>query len=127
MSNKIAEYRKRANLNQAELGAILGVAQNTISGWERGYREPDHASMTKLSEVLNADITHFMGWVDAEHEEGAREHLREEYSITSLDDYPEVVRIAQGADRMDKDQRRRMLIIVENAFPKIFDQVDNPD
>ena len=39
--NRIAALRKERDLSQKELGAIIGVAQNTVCNWENGKREPD--------------------------------------------------------------------------------------
>ena len=33
--------RTRLHLNQAKFGLLLGVGQNTVSGWENGKNEPD--------------------------------------------------------------------------------------
>jgi transcriptional regulator with XRE-family HTH domain len=60
--NRIAEYRKSAMLNQKELGAKLGVAQTTISGWETGAREPDRASLRKLMEFFDVPADVLMGY-----------------------------------------------------------------
>ena len=59
--NRIAELRKAINISQAELGKIIGVAQNTICNWENGNREPDQNSLTKLAVFFNVSTDYLLG------------------------------------------------------------------
>ncbi|MCL2003971.1 MAG: helix-turn-helix domain-containing protein [Oscillospiraceae bacterium] len=126
--NTIAIYRKRAGLNQAELAEKLNVAQTTVSGWERGYREPDNKALKIMSEVLSVSIdTLLYGVPDEDARIDDLLGKQNFHSMTSFDDYPEVLKIAHIADKMNADQRRRMLIIIENAFPHATHQALHPD
>jgi len=49
----LKELREARKINQKELGEIFGVAQNTISNWENGTREPDNETIIKLAEYFN--------------------------------------------------------------------------
>lgn len=44
--------RRRLNLNQAKFGLLLGVGQNTVSGWENGKGTPD-ANNAALLRILD--------------------------------------------------------------------------
>ena len=44
--------RERAGLSQADLAAVLGVSDGTISRWETGARYPRRAALTAYAEVL---------------------------------------------------------------------------
>jgi transcriptional regulator with XRE-family HTH domain len=128
MQVSITKYRKRAGLSQAELAAKLNVAQTTVSGWERGYREPDNKTLDKLSEILGVSIDSLLHGIpdnDSDVEDMISKHQYP--NMTTFDDYPEIVQIARIADKMTNDQRRRMLTIIENAFPHATDQARNPD
>ena len=46
---RLRELRKSKNLSQEELGKLFNVAQNTISHWERGDREPDNETLKSLA------------------------------------------------------------------------------
>lgn len=59
--NRIALLRKERNMNQIELGKALGVAQNTISNWEKGKREPDHESVLRMAELFDCSIDFLLG------------------------------------------------------------------
>lgn len=59
--SRIAELRKRQKLNQKQLGSIIGVAQNTISNWETGKREPDHESLKKMADFFGVSVDYLLG------------------------------------------------------------------
>lgn len=52
----IKKMRNDNNLSQAELAKILFVNQTTLSGWERGYREPTFETIEKIAKICNYDI-----------------------------------------------------------------------
>ncbi len=60
MNNRIAILRKEKGLSQGELGKIVGAAQNTISNWEKGLRQPDNTSLKKLSDIFDVSIDYLL-------------------------------------------------------------------
>lgn len=59
--NRIAEMRKIRGLSQAKLAKLLGVAQNTVSNWENGSREPDNETLKKLAFHLGCTVDYLLG------------------------------------------------------------------
>ena len=59
--NRIAEMRKIRGLSQAKLAKLLGVAQNTVSNWENGSREPDNKTLKKLAFHLGCTVDYLLG------------------------------------------------------------------
>ena len=59
--NRIAELRKMHGYSQARLAKLIGVAQNTISNWEQGKREPDYTSLKKLAYYLDCTVDYLLG------------------------------------------------------------------
>ena len=45
----LRDLRISRNLSQQDLGKALGVAQITVSSWERGIREPNFESCEKIA------------------------------------------------------------------------------
>ncbi len=45
------------NFSQKELGKKLLITQTTLSGWERGYRQPTFESIEKIAKFCNYSIT----------------------------------------------------------------------
>ena len=59
--NRIAELRKRNKVSQAKLGKLVGAAQNTVSQWENGLREPDTDTLHALADFFNVTIDYLLG------------------------------------------------------------------
>ena len=46
---ELREFRKRMGYSQIELAAVLGLAQNTISRWEKGTAPIGHPIVLRLA------------------------------------------------------------------------------
>lgn len=64
--NRISLLRKRAGMSQAELGRIIGVAQNTVSAWEKCVREPDNDTLRKLADYFGVTVDCILGREEGE-------------------------------------------------------------
>ena len=62
--NRLALLRKSKNMSQTELGKKFGAAQNTVSQWERGTREPDYEMLQALAEFFGASTDYLLGRTD---------------------------------------------------------------
>jgi len=54
--NNLADFRKKAGLNQADLGGLVGVSRQTISLIERGDYNPSVTVALAIAQVLGVDI-----------------------------------------------------------------------
>ena len=52
MKNRIRELRAREKLTQAALASELGIAQGTLSNWEKGKFDIDNSSLQKLADFF---------------------------------------------------------------------------
>lgn len=77
MKNRIAELRRKYNMNQRELGEKLGVGQTTVSAWERGQNEPDSEALYKMASMFDASMEYIMGYGTENYRQGLSE---EQYS-----------------------------------------------
>lgn len=59
--NRIAALRKLQKLSQKDFGSIIGVAQNTISNWENGNREPDFDTALRIADYFNVTVDYLLG------------------------------------------------------------------
>lgn len=62
--NRLALLRKSKNMSQTELGKKFGAAQNTVSQWERGTREPDYEMLQALAEFFGVSTDYLLGRSD---------------------------------------------------------------
>lgn len=58
---RIAYYRKKVGMTQADLGAKLNVTAQAVSKWENGLSEPDLAALQKLSEIFEVSTDELLG------------------------------------------------------------------
>lgn len=57
---RLKELREQNNISQKELGQMLKVAQNSISNWENGIREPDTATLDKLADFFDISVDYLL-------------------------------------------------------------------
>lgn len=53
----LEEVRKNCGMTQAELAALAGVKQNTVSQWESGKRRPSVEVAKRIGVALGFDWT----------------------------------------------------------------------
>ena len=61
MNNRIRELRKQHKMTMKELGAVVGLAESTISQYETGKRQPDNETLLKLGEYFNTSVDYLLG------------------------------------------------------------------
>ena len=54
--NRLKEYRAKINVNQTEMGNLVGVSRQTISQIERGDYSPSVTLALKIAKVLNVSV-----------------------------------------------------------------------
>ena len=64
---KIRNARKALGLTQRQLAEQIGVANTSISNWEKGLSRPDADMIQKLCDVLRLQPNDFYGTTNAEH------------------------------------------------------------
>lgn len=65
MQERIRKLRVDAHLTQQELGAVLGVAKNTISQYETGRNAPNDDIKIAMANYFNVSMDYLMGKTDA--------------------------------------------------------------
>ncbi len=58
---RLREIRKKAGMTMKELGAVIGVAESTISQYETGKREPDYETLLRISEYFGVSVGFLLG------------------------------------------------------------------
>lgn len=52
----LKKMRTESGMNQVDLANLLSINQTTLSGWERGYREPTFSSIQKIADMCDFKI-----------------------------------------------------------------------
>ena len=58
--------REKRNITQVSLSVSLGVAQETISGYESGKSYPSADTLIKLANILHTSTDYLLGRVDSD-------------------------------------------------------------
>lgn len=61
MKNRIRDLRRSHGLTMKQLGAMLGLAESTVSQYENGKRNPDNETLLKLGEIFGVTVGYILG------------------------------------------------------------------
>ena len=64
MKNRIKELRQKNNLTLKELGHKVGMADNTLSQYETGKRNPKLETWQKLADYFNVSVPYLQGFIN---------------------------------------------------------------
>ena len=59
--NRLKELRQKNNLTLKELGQKIGMANNTLSQYETGKREPKLETWNKLADYFHVSVPYLQG------------------------------------------------------------------
>lgn len=57
---KLRELRKEKGMSLKELGAVVNVAESTMSLYENGKRQPDYETLLKLAEYFGVTVDYLL-------------------------------------------------------------------
>lgn len=64
MKNRIKQLRQKNNLTLKELGQKVGMANNTLSQYETGKREPKLETWQKLASFFHVSVPYLQGFIN---------------------------------------------------------------
>src|SRR5690554_1382686 len=106
LGDRIRELRNENGYSQKELAEKINVAQNTVSNWENGTREPDNSTLVELSGIFNCSVDYLLGKTNIrnpyEPETIAAHHDGDEWTEEELEDiekFKEFVRMRRNKDK----------------------------
>lgn len=67
--NHLKEYRARIDVNQHEMGKLVGVSRQTISQIERGDYSPSVTLALKIAKVFGVPVEDIFEYEEEAHEE----------------------------------------------------------
>lgn len=62
--NNLKRLRKEIGASQAVVADAIGITRSAYSHYENGLREPDNATLQKLSEFFGVSIDYILGATD---------------------------------------------------------------
>lgn len=67
--NRLKEFRAKIDVNQQEMGRLVGVSRQTISQIERGDYSPSVTLALKIAKVFNAKVEDIFDYEEEESDE----------------------------------------------------------
>lgn len=67
--NHLKEYRAKINVNQTEMGNLVGVSRQTISQIERGDYSPSVTLALKIAKVFDARVEDIFNYEEEDVDE----------------------------------------------------------
>lgn len=65
--NRLKEYRAKINVNQQEMGKLVGVSRQTISQIERGDYSPSVTLALKIAKVFQVKVEDIFNYEEEEN------------------------------------------------------------
>lgn len=100
----LKKLRKEKGISLKELGAIIGVAESTVSLYENGKRQPDYETLLRLAEYFNVSADYLL------RGESESERLPEELIILN-----------RKAKKWSPEKREKLLEMAKLMFKEDFD------
>ena len=117
-ADKIKQLRISQGLNQTEFARRLYVTPGAVSQWETGRTVPDTERLMAIANEFSIPLDYFSeGEAKYSETELIRQHLLIELGATQPKT-SEARILAQGVDKLPKEQREQALNVVRAMFAK---------
>lgn len=118
----IKKLRTEYGYSQKDLAALLNVAQNTISNWENGTREPDNKTLIKLSEIFNCTTDYLLGRTNIQNpyipEEYSDKYKVNKHDMTQYEDFITQAGIFFMNDEIAEEDKEKLFRDISELFWK---------
>lgn len=84
VGNNIRKVRMARSMTQNDLAGLIGMNQRTISGWEKGIRDPGSQNIRKIADALDISPLELIG-----HNNAPSDNIYQEV-IQDSDMHPEI-------------------------------------
>ena len=61
LAKRLKELRFRNDITQAEFARAIGVAQQTVGGWEKNYSSPNYEMLDKIANYFDVTTNYLLG------------------------------------------------------------------
>ncbi|CDQ41470.1 XRE family transcriptional regulator [Virgibacillus sp. CM-4] len=67
LGKRMRHLRERENLSQLQLAKKLNIPNQSISNYERGFRNPDYETLNKIADFFEVTTDYLLGRSDQPH------------------------------------------------------------
>ncbi|MBQ7628763.1 MAG: helix-turn-helix transcriptional regulator [Selenomonadaceae bacterium] len=61
LARRLKELRFKNDITQAEFAQAIGVAQQTVGGWEKNYSSPSYELLNRIANYFNVTTDYLLG------------------------------------------------------------------
>lgn len=93
LGKRLRYLREKNNLSQLELAKRLGIPNQNISNYERGFRHPDFDTLNMIADYFGVTTDYLLGRTDVPYPDDSYDPIKEikkiadEYGIKDLSFY----------------------------------------
>lgn len=107
--DKLREARLQKGLTQEQLAQQIGVAKSTLTGYEKGNREPDVFKIKRILEILEVDSDYLLGVSREPEQKEAIENEPEGYTLLNAESKKIVdTLVVQLLELQDQNHKKEM-------------------
>jgi transcriptional regulator with XRE-family HTH domain len=121
VGSKIKAYRKKKRLTQIELAEKLGVADTTISAYERGFVEIPHSKLIDVAKALDVKYTDLLPIEGDEENQTISDYLNEAKATLDEDQLQFLEALIKKSLSLNERERKDFFKNVSFAV-KFFDE-----
>ena len=115
IGKRIAELRRDRGINQEQLAELAMLSRVTIAKYESGRVEPGAQALSRIADALEVTTDTILGRTEDEPEGNNRPKTVEARIL------------ANGVDKMPKEQREQALNIMRAVYSDLFKKGEDDD
>ena len=114
---RLKSLRKEGKMKQSELAGLLSMAQNTISQYEQGLREPDNDTLKTISDIFNVSTDYLLGKADIPNIEMAEPFDPDAIEIARAVESDQELRIMfDKTKNLSKEEKAKIIEMLQVMF-----------
>ncbi|MGE5552950.1 MAG: helix-turn-helix domain-containing protein [Betaproteobacteria bacterium] len=109
LGDRLRKEREKKGWTQAQAADKAGITSQALSNYEREYRDPDTATLSRLAQIYGVSVDYLLGHTD-------------DRMIPSQDlpRNPDIRIISRAGDRLTPEQAEQLRKVAEALFPDAF-------
>ena len=124
VGNNIKRIRKQKNISQKDMAKKLNMPSSTYSNYENNNREPNAATLRKIADILNVDISDLLNLNYPENESSEKYLSDDINTIHVIEDLIKLCEFNINFNKLSSDDRELesslKLAIKNNTIPLTY-------
>ena len=127
--DRLRECRQKANLSQKYVALSLGIAEPSVSNWERGKTRPSNENIAKLADLYGVSVDYLLGRTDDPNNVSTKlESLGKQ--LTAASKSKEWRMLSEGLEEFERKRNAEFQMVFKfltTSYPEIFKERTDDD